>query len=375
MSLVVMPEEPFDPDLSAWPVLRLDQLPEIDSETLRKALSEVEDLLGSGGELGPLEGYLRRQAAAIARLVTQREARARVDRLLRGESADAEPEKASSPPPGGEGERSAGSAPESTVVACEPTVRFQPPRRSVSKDGKDRRRLVLGEQTTFVVEAVERRRRPPPQRPVSLPREEVLRRDRLARRAAALERLAARRERTEAVRTRTRRAPREKPEPSAEPFDDSSESEEVSDVDDADDLDESMRQLVDSAERGLETQSATPPESNELSHTKQESLDDRKTITPEEQQSLSSEAQSETDSVDQRSEAMTAESLEGNEAGYGPIERIEEAASKELPVAEEAQRCEEVDDIGGSISILRALETVRSLKAHRVRTLTATDPS
>ena len=74
-----------------------------------------------------------------------------------------------------------------------------------------------------------------------------------------------------------------------------------------------------------------------------------------------------------RSEAMTAESLKGNEAGYGPIERIEEVASKEWPVAEEAQRCEEVDDIGGSISILRALETVRSLKAHRVRTLTLTD--
>ena len=198
-----------DCDLSAWPVLRLDQLAAIASETLERALRDAEVLLGRSGEAGPLDGYLRRQVAATAQLLRQREAQARVDRLLQDDSLPTREH----PPPEKEEEDESRPVHSSATVnllpaavnATPPTdgsnelqVRFQLPRRSASVDAaRERLRVghIGGAGPTFVVEAVQPKRRPPAAKPVAESRDEQLQRERLARRAAALERLAVRRER------------------------------------------------------------------------------------------------------------------------------------------------------------------------------------
>lgn len=153
--------------------------------------------------------------AAIAQLLRQREAQARVARLLRGEAPPSSYSPSSEQEESGSSTVNASAMPSSLAahssstaysapsgevgdVVNESPVRFQPPRRSLSVDSvRERMRVnsVGGAALTFVVEAVQPKRRPPPLKPVSESRDEVMRRERQGRRAAALERLAARRER------------------------------------------------------------------------------------------------------------------------------------------------------------------------------------
>lgn len=75
-------------DLSGFPVIRIDQIPLVDSDTLRKALVEVEALIKSlleeHSEVPPLVNYLVKQNESVQTELRNRAAQQRIDALLSG---------------------------------------------------------------------------------------------------------------------------------------------------------------------------------------------------------------------------------------------------------------------------------------------------
>lgn len=73
-------------DLSAFPVIRIDQIPYAESEVLRNAVSEVTELVDSmiscKGPKPPLLSYLRRQLEGMHAELVERGAKERINRLL-----------------------------------------------------------------------------------------------------------------------------------------------------------------------------------------------------------------------------------------------------------------------------------------------------
>lgn len=76
------------PDLSAYPVIRIDQIAYVPSDTLRAAVSEVMDLVetmnSDKGPKPPLLSYLRRQLEQMHAELVDRGARDRISRLISG---------------------------------------------------------------------------------------------------------------------------------------------------------------------------------------------------------------------------------------------------------------------------------------------------
>lgn len=77
------------PDLSAFPVLRIDQIPLVDSDTLADAQKESKDLIASllaenAGTIPPMVNYLRKQNDLIATELLNRLAQDRINELLSG---------------------------------------------------------------------------------------------------------------------------------------------------------------------------------------------------------------------------------------------------------------------------------------------------
>jgi hypothetical protein len=73
-------------DLSAFPVIRIDQIQYAESRVLRNAISEVTELVGSmiscKGPKPPLLSYFRRQLEGMHAELVERGAKERIDRLL-----------------------------------------------------------------------------------------------------------------------------------------------------------------------------------------------------------------------------------------------------------------------------------------------------
>jgi hypothetical protein len=73
-------------DLSAFPVIRIDQIPHAESEVLKNAISEVTELVESmiscKGPKPPLLSYLRRQLEGMHAELVERGAKERINRLL-----------------------------------------------------------------------------------------------------------------------------------------------------------------------------------------------------------------------------------------------------------------------------------------------------
>jgi len=79
-----------EPDLDAWPILRLDQLVDIDADTLRRCDGDVVSLLRDMHDEGVASGqegtalYLQKQLNAMRNELTRRAAADRVNALLMG---------------------------------------------------------------------------------------------------------------------------------------------------------------------------------------------------------------------------------------------------------------------------------------------------
>jgi hypothetical protein len=77
-----------EPDLSAFPVIRIDQIPLVQSDTLQHAITEVVELVESmnadEGPKPPLLFYLQRQLDAMGIELTNRAAKERIHSLLNG---------------------------------------------------------------------------------------------------------------------------------------------------------------------------------------------------------------------------------------------------------------------------------------------------
>jgi hypothetical protein len=77
------------PDVSAYPVLRIDELQLFDSEFLRKSVNDVRELIeslrSSGSDHKSMIVYLLKQVDEVNAELTRRIARERIERLLNGD--------------------------------------------------------------------------------------------------------------------------------------------------------------------------------------------------------------------------------------------------------------------------------------------------
>jgi hypothetical protein len=71
-------------DLSAYPIVRLDQIPLVDSETLVKAIDDVRLMLEKDGNVGGMAKYLKKQLYSMELEASNRKAASRVEQLLSG---------------------------------------------------------------------------------------------------------------------------------------------------------------------------------------------------------------------------------------------------------------------------------------------------
>lgn len=84
-------------DLSGFPVIRLDQIPFVDSPTLLKACDEVAELMASfssDGKRPPLVFYLQKQTQAMCQELAGRAAKQRMDSILNGAASPKRKESA-----------------------------------------------------------------------------------------------------------------------------------------------------------------------------------------------------------------------------------------------------------------------------------------
>lgn len=79
----------IEPDMTAFPMIRIDQIPIMSSDILRNAVSEIIDLkqslVSDEGPKHPLLFYLQQQLDSMHAELLDRAARERIGRLLRGE--------------------------------------------------------------------------------------------------------------------------------------------------------------------------------------------------------------------------------------------------------------------------------------------------
>jgi len=72
-------------DLSAFPIIRLDQIHYADNDTLQKASSEIEYMLETSDNSNPkMDKYLMKQYEAMKKEITERNAALRINQLLSG---------------------------------------------------------------------------------------------------------------------------------------------------------------------------------------------------------------------------------------------------------------------------------------------------